>query len=386
MTAHTMTEKSTSKYKLNTIHEAIDDIRNGKVIIVVDDENRENEGDFLAAADKVTPQMINFMATHGRGLICAPLTETRCKELELNMMVRNNTDPMETAFTVSVDLRGKGVTTGISASDRAKTVQALMDHDTKPFELARPGHIFPLVAKEGGVLRRTGHTEAAIDFARLAGLNPAGVIVEIMNEDGSMARLPELFKVAKKLDLKIVSIEDLVAYRMQHDSLIVKKEDFQIETRFGSYRLRAYKQTTNNQVHIALTKGQWKNNEEVLTRINSTLFNNDILGTLTNNADQQLDDMFKVVNDAGKGAIIFINQESQSMNILSRLSYLKENQNSKTVVRAPKINMDNRDFGIGAQILHDLNVHKLKLISNTEQAKRVGLIGYGLEIVEYVKY
>ncbi|MEC3908789.1 3,4-dihydroxy-2-butanone-4-phosphate synthase [Tamlana sp. 2201CG12-4] len=381
-----MTEKSSTKIKLNTIHEAIDDIRNGKVIIVVDDENRENEGDFLAAADKVTPQMINFMATHGRGLICAPLTETRCKELELNMMVNNNTDPMETAFTVSVDLRGSGVTTGISANDRAKTVKALIDHGTKPFELARPGHIFPLVAKEGGVLRRTGHTEAAIDFARLAGLNPAGVIVEIMNEDGSMARLPELYEVAKKFNLKIVSIEDLVAYRMQHDSLIEKKEDFQIATRFGSFRLRAYKQTTNNQVHIALTKGQWKDNEEVLTRINSTLFNNDILGTLTHNADKQLDDMFKVINDAGKGAIIFINQESQSMNVLSRLAFLKEHQDSKTIARAPKINMDNRDFGIGAQILHDLNIHKLRLISNTKQTKRVGLIGYGLEIVDYVTY
>ncbi|KAA5823800.1 3,4-dihydroxy-2-butanone-4-phosphate synthase [Algibacter amylolyticus] len=386
MMVNTMTQKVKQEFKLNTIHEAIDDIRNGKVIIVVDDENRENEGDFLAAADKVTPEMINFMATHGRGLICAPLTENRCKELELGMMVRNNTDPMETAFTVSVDLRGNGVTTGISASDRAKTVQALINDDTKPFELARPGHIFPLVAKEGGVLRRTGHTEAAIDFARLAGLNPAGVIVEIMNEDGSMARLPELFKVAKKLDLKIVSIEDLVAYRMQHDSLIDKKEDFQIETRFGSFRLRAYKQTTNNQVHIALTKGQWKDNEEVLTRINSTLFNNDILGTLTNNADQQLDDMFKVINDAGKGAILFINQEIQSMNILSRLSFLKEHQTPNEVARAPKINMDNRDFGIGAQILHDLNIHKLKLISNTKQTKRVGLIGYGLEIVDYVNY
>ncbi|WP_442809407.1 3,4-dihydroxy-2-butanone-4-phosphate synthase [Tamlana sp. 2201CG12-4] len=386
MMANTMTEKSSTKIKLNTIHEAIDDIRNGKVIIVVDDENRENEGDFLAAADKVTPQMINFMATHGRGLICAPLTETRCKELELNMMVNNNTDPMETAFTVSVDLRGSGVTTGISANDRAKTVKALIDHGTKPFELARPGHIFPLVAKEGGVLRRTGHTEAAIDFARLAGLNPAGVIVEIMNEDGSMARLPELYEVAKKFNLKIVSIEDLVAYRMQHDSLIEKKEDFQIATRFGSFRLRAYKQTTNNQVHIALTKGQWKDNEEVLTRINSTLFNNDILGTLTHNADKQLDDMFKVINDAGKGAIIFINQESQSMNVLSRLAFLKEHQDSKTIARAPKINMDNRDFGIGAQILHDLNIHKLRLISNTKQTKRVGLIGYGLEIVDYVTY
>ncbi|TWO33126.1 3,4-dihydroxy-2-butanone-4-phosphate synthase [Seonamhaeicola sediminis] len=381
-----MTKEATQQYKLNTIHEAIDDIRNGKVIIVVDDENRENEGDFVAAADKVTPQMINFMAIHGRGLICAPLTESRCKELDLNMMVRNNTDPMETAFTVSVDLRGGGVTTGISAKDRATTIKALIDPNTKPFELARPGHIFPLIAKDGGVLRRTGHTEAAIDFARLAGLNPAGVIVEIMNEDGSMARLPELFEVAKKLDLKIVSIEDLVAYRMQHDSLIEKKEDFQIETRFGSFRLRAYKQTTNNQVHIALTKGQWKDNEEVATRINSTLINNDILGTLTNNVDKQLDDMFKVINKEGKGAIIFINQESQSMNILKRLSFLKEHQEQDTVAKAPRINMDSRDFGIGAQILHDLNIHKLKLITNSAQTKRVGLIGYGLEIVDYISY
>jgi 3,4-dihydroxy 2-butanone 4-phosphate synthase/GTP cyclohydrolase II len=386
MIIESMTPKSTSEFKLNSIHEAIDDIRNGKVIIVVDDENRENEGDFLAAAEKVTPQMINFMATHGRGLICAPLTETRCKELELNMMVRNNTDPLETAFTVSVDLRGYGVTTGISASDRAQTVKALINHDIKPHELARPGHIFPLVAKEGGVLRRTGHTEAAIDFARLAGLQPAGVIVEIMNEDGSMARLPELFKVAKKLDLKIVSIEDLVAYRMQHDSLIEKKEDFQIETRFGSFRLRAYKQTTNNQIHISLTKGSWKDDDPVLTRINSTLINNDILGTLTNNVDKQLDNMFKIINNEGKGAIIFINQESQSMNILKRLSFLKENQESSKITKAPRINMDTKDFGIGAQILHDLNIHKLRLISNTKQTKRVGLIGYGLEIVEYVKY
>ncbi|WP_181896360.1 3,4-dihydroxy-2-butanone-4-phosphate synthase [Seonamhaeicola aphaedonensis] len=386
MTVKTMTKEATQQYKLNTIHEAIDDIRNGKVIIVVDDENRENEGDFVAAADKVTPQMINFMATHGKGLICAPLTESRCKELELNMMVRNNTDPMETAFTVSVDLRGGGVTTGISAKDRATTIKALIDPSTKPFELARPGHIFPLIAKDGGVLRRTGHTEAAIDFARLAGLNPAGVIVEIMNEDGSMARLPELFEVAKKLDLKIVSIEDLVAYRMQHDSLIEKKEDFQIETRFGSFRLRAYKQTTNNQVHIALTKGQWKDNEEVATRINSTLINNDILGTLTNNVDKQLDDMFNVINKKGKGAIIFINQESQSMNILKRLSFLKEHQEQGTVAKAPRINMDSRDFGIGAQILHDLNIHKLKLITNSAQTKRVGLIGYGLEIVDYIGY
>ncbi|WP_420838803.1 3,4-dihydroxy-2-butanone-4-phosphate synthase [Aestuariivivens sediminis] len=382
----TMTIKKTKPIILNTIHDAIDDIRNGKVIIVVDDENRENEGDFIAAADKVTPEMINFMAKHGRGLICAPLTENRCKELELNMMVRNNTDPMETAFTVSVDLRGNGVTTGISAKDRAKTIKALIDSNTKPFELARPGHVFPLIAKEGGVLRRTGHTEAAIDFARLAGLNPAGVIVEIMNEDGSMARLPQLMDVAEKLNLKIVSIEDLVAYRMQHDSLIEKKEDFEIETRFGHFRLRAYKQTTNNQVHIALTKGQWKDDEIVLTRINSTLVNNDILGTLTNNVDAQLAAMFKVINHEGKGAILFINQESQSMNILKRLTFLKENQVSNQVTKAPRVNMDARDFGIGAQILHDLNIHKLKLMTNSEQKPRVGMIGYGLEIVNTIGY
>ena len=376
---------SIKKTQLNTIDEAINDIRNGKVIIVVDDENRENEGDFLAAAEKATPEMINFMATHGRGLICTPLTENRCKELQLDMMVNNNTDPMETAFTVSVDLRGKGVTTGISASDRALTIQALINSETKPHDLARPGHIFPLKAKEGGVLRRTGHTEAAIDFARLAGLQPAGVIVEIMNEDGTMARLPQLLEVAKKFDIKIVSIEDLVAYRMEHDSLIEKKEDFDIETRFGKFRLRAYEQTTNHQIHIALTKGNWKTDDAVLTRINSTLVNNDILGTLTNNADKKLDQMFQVVNDAGKGAILFINQQNQSKNLLSRLAVLKENQ-AKGELKAPAIAMDQRDFGIGAQILHDLNISKLKLLTNTQQTKRVGMIGYGLEIVDYVSY
>ena len=372
--------------QLNTIEEAIQDIRQGKVVIVVDDANRENEGDFVAAAEKVTPEMVNFMATHGRGLICTPLTESRCKALELNMMVSNNTDPMETAFTVSVDLRGKGVTTGISANDRAKTITALIDHSTKPFELARPGHIFPLVAKEGGVLRRTGHTEAAIDLARLAGLNPAGVIVEIMNEDGTMARLPQLLNVAKKFNLKIISIEDLVAYRMQHDSLIEKKEDFDIQTRFGNFRLRAYKQTTNNQIHIALTKGSWNTQEAILTRINSTLVNNDILGTLTNNPDKKLDNMFKAISEAGKGAIVFINQQSGSIDLLNRLSILKDLQNGKEVIKAPSIQMDARDFGIGAQILHDLNLHKLKLMTNSEQKPRVGMIGYGLEIVETVNY
>jgi len=372
--------------KLNTIEDAINDIRQGKVIIVVDDKNRENEGDFIAAAEKVTPEMINFMAAQGRGLICAPLTEDRCEELDLQMMVKNNTDMHHTQFTVSVDLIGHGCTTGISVQDRTKTIQALVNDKTKAFDLGRPGHIFPLRARNGGVLRRTGHTEAAVDIARLAGFKPVGILVEILNEDGDMARLPQLIKVAKKFDLKIISIEDLVAYRMEHDSLIEKKEDFEIETRFGSYRLRAYQQTTNNQIHISLTKGIWSPNEPVLTRINATLVNNDILGTLTNNADKKLDDMFKVINDAGKGAIVFINQQSQSMNLLKRLNILKETQIPNKVVKAPRIEMDAKDFGIGAQILHDLNIHKLRLISNAKQTKRVGMIGYGLEIVEYVKY
>jgi len=372
--------------QLNTIAEAIDDIKKGKVIIVVDDENRENEGDFIAAAEMVSPEMINFMAKHGRGLICAPLTEDRCEELELTMMVQNNTVLHHTQFTVSVDLIGHGCTTGISVHDRSKTIKALVNADTKPHDLGRPGHIFPLRAKNGGVLRRTGHTEAAVDLARLAGYQPAGILVEILNEDGTMARLPQLMEVAKKFDLKIISIEDLVAYRMEHDSLIEKKEDFDIETRFGRYRLRAYEQTTNHQIHIALTKGHWTADEPVLTRVNATLVNNDILGTLTNNADEKLDDMFKVVNDAGKGAIIFINQQAESMNLLKRLNVLKESQVDGKVVKAPSIEMDSKDFGIGAQILHDLKIHKLRLISNSQQTKRVGMIGYGLEIMEYVGY
>ena len=375
-----------NKRQLDSIESAINDIRSGKVIIVVDDENRENEGDFLAAAETITPEIVNFMAMHGRGLICVPITERRSKELKLNPMVGNNTDPMETAFTVSVDLIGNGVTTGISASDRSKTIQAIIDKKTRPHDISKPGHIFPLIAKEGGVLRRTGHTEAAIDFARLAGFKPAGVIVEIMNEDGTMARLPELYKVAEKFNLKIISIEELVAYRMEHDSLIEKKEDFQIETRFGSFRLRAYQQTTNDRLHIALTKGSWEPSEHVLTRINSKLLNNDVLGTLTNNLDQKLDKMFKLVNDAGKGAVVFINQQNQPLSTLNRLKVLKRSQKKGKVIKAPRIEMDTRDFGIGAQILHDLNIHKLKLISNGTDTKRVGIIGYGLEIVEYVNY
>jgi 3,4-dihydroxy 2-butanone 4-phosphate synthase/GTP cyclohydrolase II len=382
-----ITEQATkSKTELNSIEDAINDIRLGKVVVVVDDENRENEGDFIAAAEKVTPEMINFMALHGRGLICAPLTETRCDELGLNMMVQNNTVLHNTQFTVSVDLIGNGCTTGISTSDRSKTIKALVDSSTKAHDLGRPGHIFPLKAKNGGVLRRTGHTEAAVDLARLAGFEPAGILVEILNDDGTMARLPELRKVAEKFDLKIISIEDLVAYRMEHDSLIKKKQDFQVEKRFGDFRLRAYQQTTNDAVHIALTKGTWSTNETVPTRINSTLVNNDILGTLTNNADKQLDGMFQLINKHEKGAIIFINQSIQPANLLKRLELVKNSQQKGKVTKAPSIVMDTKDFGIGAQILHDLNIHKLGLISNSKQTKRVGIIGYGLEIVDYIKY
>ena len=377
---------TTSKtIQLNSIEAAINDIKEGKLVIVVDDANRENEGDFIAAAEKVTPQMINFMAHIGRGLICVPITESRCKELDLELMVGHSTDPLGTAFTVSVDYNGKGVTTGISAKDRAVTVNSLIADDTKPHQLTRPGHIFPLKAREGGVLRRTGHTEAAIDLARLAGLKPAGVIVEIMNEDGTMARLPQLAEVAKKHNLKIISIEDLVSYRMQHDSLIEKIEDFDITTRFGEFRLRAYKQTTNNQVHIALTKGQWTKDEHVLVRVNSTLVNNDIIGTLTNNPDDKLAKMFKLINEEGKGAMVFINQESQSYNLVNRLQILKQHptENSESL----KMTMDDKDFGIGAQILHDLNLFKLRVISNGRQdKKRVGMMGYGLEIIEYIVY
>ena len=380
-----MDKTTRTEIRLDTIEAAIEDINKGKLIIVVDDESRENEGDFIAAAEKVSPKMINFMATHGRGLICAPLTESRCEDLDLDLMVGKNTVLHNTQFTVSVDLIGQGCTTGISAHDRAKTVKALTEEATKPEDLGRPGHIFPLRAKEGGVLRRTGHTEAAIDLARLAGLQPAGLLVEILNEDGSMARLPQLVKVAEKYDLKIISIEDLVAYRMNHDSLIEKVEDFGLETRFGRFCLRAYRQTTNNQVHLALTKGEWKLGDEVLVRINSTLINNDILGTLMSNPDDKLGKMFDLIEKEGKGAIVFINQEHQSFDLLRRLSNLKNVQSGAEI--EPLIKMDEKDFGIGAQILHDLNISRIRLISNNKYSgKRVGMIGYGLEIVDYVPF
>lgn len=376
---------SEDKFKLDTIESAIRDIRDGKVVIVVDDKNRENEGDFLAAAELITPEIINFMATHGRGLICAPITENISKRLGLNLMVGTNTDPQDTAFTVSIDLKGNGVTTGISVSDRATTIKALIDKKTKPNQFSKPGHVFPLVAKNGGVLRRTGHTEAAIDLPRLAGLKPAGVIVEIMNKDGSMARVPDLIKVAKKFKLKIISIEDLVAYRMEHDSLIEKEEDFEINTRYGKFRLRAYKQTTNNNIHIALTKGSWNKGDAILTRINSKSIHNDVLGTLTSDTETSLSNMFNIIN-SDKGAMIFISPELKSIDTLKRLKILRKNQSENEITKAPILNMDDRDFGIGAQILHDLDITNLKLITNTKGKKRVGMIGYGLEISEYINF
>ncbi|MGB0838345.1 MAG: 3,4-dihydroxy-2-butanone-4-phosphate synthase [Flavobacteriaceae bacterium] len=373
--------------KLDSIPEAINAIREGKVVIVVDDEDRENEGDFVAAAELVSPEMINFMATHGRGLICTPLTEDRCDQLKLDMMVDASSDPLQTAFTVSVDLNGKGVTTGISASDRAITIEALTDSNLKPHDLRRPGHIFPLKAKNGGVLRRTGHTEAAIDLARLAGLQPAGVIVEIMNEDGTMARLPQLVEIAEKYDLKLISIEDLVSYRMKHDSLIHKIEDFDLETRFGSYRLRAYKQTTSDQIHLALTKGSWTKEDPILVRMISHSHGNDLLGSLLSKKEDRLAKVFDMINKEDQGAVVFINQEKQQFNLEDRLSYLRESQKDKNTPK-PKSKIDEKDFGVGAQILHDLDISKLRLITNSDVSlrKRVGISGYGLTIEEYINY
>jgi 3,4-dihydroxy 2-butanone 4-phosphate synthase/GTP cyclohydrolase II len=372
--------------KFDKISDAINDIRKGKLIIVVDDENRENEGDFICAAEKITPELVNFMITHGRGLVCVPLTENRFNQLELNQMVTENTDPLNTAFTVSVDLKSKDVTTGISADDRSKTILALVNSKTKSNQLSRPGHIFPLIAKEGGVLRRTGHTEAAIDFARLAGLNPAGVLIEIIKNDGSMARLPDLQLLAAKFDLKIVSIEDLVAYRMKHDSLIVKKIDTEINIKYGKYRLRAYQQTTNNQIHLALTTGKWQRSDSILTRINSSRINDDVLGFLTGAIDKSLDRIFQKINDNERGAVLFINHQQSNEDLLSRIKSLKKIQIKGGNNSVPPIKMDYKDFGIGAQILYDLNIRKLKVLSNSKKIPRIGLTGYGLEIIDHINY
>lgn len=372
--------------KLNKIKDAIEAIKNGEIIIVVDDEKRENEGDFIAAAEMTNSSMINFMAKHGRGLICVPMSENLCNKLKLKKMVPNNTDPFETAFTVSVDLKGNGVTSGISASDRAKTVQALVDDKTKPGDLSRPGHIFPLIAKEGGVLRRTGHTEASIDFSRLAGLKSAAVLCEIMNDDGSMSRLPELFKVAEKFNLKIVSIEDLIAYRMKNDSLISLMFDEEISTEYGGYRLRGYRQTNNNQIHLALTLGEWNHDEPVLVRINSSVVENDILKILAGANDKNYSKIFEKINNAGKGAIIFINQNQEPESILERINKLKDSNNKLKINNSINQKQDFKDFGIGAQIIHDIGISKIKILSNSGEKPRVGLSGYGLSIDEYIRY
>lgn len=374
------------KIVLDSIESAIEDIRNGKLIIVVDDEDRENEGDFLTAARNVTPEMINFMAKEGRGLICVPLTEERCEELKLDAMVGTNTATHETAFTVSVDLLGKGVTTGISASDRAKTVQALIDLETTPEELGRPGHIFPLKAKTGGVLRRTGHTEAAIDFARLAGFEPAGCIVEILNDDGTMARLPDLLEVAKKHNLKVCSIKDLIEFRLKHESLIRREISVRMPTAYGDFDLVAFKQIDNDMEHLALIKGSWEKDEPILVRVHSSCVTGDIFGSCRCDCGEQLHAAMQIVEKAGKGVIIYINQEGRGIGLLNKLKAYKLQEQGLDTVEANislGFQMDHRDYGIGAQILRDLGVTKMKLITNNP-SKRAGLIGYGLEIVANV--
>jgi 3,4-dihydroxy 2-butanone 4-phosphate synthase/GTP cyclohydrolase II len=374
---------SSKQITFDSIEDAISEIKEGKIIIVVDDENRENEGDFIAAAECATPEIINFMAQHGRGLICTPLAESYCNRLDLYPMVQNNTDPMGTAFTVSVDLNGNGVTSGISAADRAKTVRALVDEKSKSTDFIRPGHVFPLTAKEGGVLRRTGHTEAAIDFARLAGFKPAGVIVEIMNEDGTMARLPELRRVADKYNLKLVSIEDLVAYRMKHDSLIEQVEDFPLETRFGTFRLRAFQQNTNKQIHMALTLGDWKDGDQVLTRIQSMKMPQDLLKNLMTGHNAALEKVIEKIKTHGSGAILFINPPNDATQLVRQLGDLKSKGKS---LDSTSSYMDEKDFGIGAQMLHQLKIHKLSLLTNSERTKRVGIGGYGIKILDWVNY
>lgn len=374
------------KSKLDSIEDAIKAIKNGEVIIVVDDEDRENEGDFVCAAEKVTPEIINFMATHGRGLICAPLVEERCEELGLELMVGKNTAAYETPFTVSVDLVGHGCTTGISASDRAKTIQALVDPEINPDELGKPGHIFPLKAKKGGVLRRTGHTEASIDLARLAGLQPAGVLVEIMNEDGTMARLPNLFKVAEKFNLKLVSIEDLIAYRLEKESLIEKQIRVNMPTEYGNFKLTAYKQINTDETHLALTKGEWKKDESVMVRVHSSCVTGDIFGSCRCDCGSQLHAAMDMVEKEGKGVVLYMNQEGRGIGLLNKLkAYQLQEEGMDTVEANLELGfkMDERDYGVGAQILRDLGINKIKLISNNPK-KRAGLIGYGLEIVDSV--
>ncbi len=372
--------------KLNTIEEAIADIKAGKVIIVVDDENRENEGDFLTTAENATPEIINFMATYGRGLICAPLTEERCKELNLNLMVGKNTAAYETNFTVSVDLVGHGCTTGISASDRSKTMLALVDPKTDPEELGRPGHIFPLIAKDGGVIRRAGHTEAAVDLARLAGMKPAGLLVEILKEDGEMARLPDLFKIAEQHQLKIISIEDLIAYRLRIDSLIKQEVSIDLPTAWGDFKMTAYTQLDNNATHLAISKGTWNADEPILARVHSSCVTGDIFGSCRCDCGPQLHKALEMIEKEGKGIVVYMNQEGRGIGLINKLrSYNLQDAGFDTVEANIKLGFkgDERDYGVGAQILRSEGVTKMRLMSNNP-TKRAGLIGYGLEVVENI--
>ncbi|MBD80769.1 MAG: 3,4-dihydroxy-2-butanone-4-phosphate synthase [Crocinitomicaceae bacterium] len=375
------------KSQINTIEEAIEDIKQGKIIIVIDDEDRENEGDFIMAAEHVTPEAINFMATHGRGLICCPLLESRCNELGLELMVQDNTALHATPFTVSVDLIGHGCTTGISASDRAKTVQALVDPDTNPRDLGKPGHIFPLRAKEGGVLRRTGHTEASIDLARLAGLKPAGVLIEIMNEDGTMARLPQLLEIAKKFEMKIVSIEDLVAYRMQQERLISREVELEVNSEYGKVKLIAYKQLTTGDEHLAVTIGKWEENDPVLVRMHSSSSNlGDIFSAFKHDRPSLLSRAFEYIHQEGTGVVVYMQQGVRGDGLIENLKLYKqshENDNGDMQSLDYNIKMDEKDYGVGAQILRDLGIRKMRLMSNKAQ-HRTGIVGYGLEIVETI--
>ena len=381
-----MALKYVMEITLNTIEEAIEEIRAGRVIIVVDDEDRENEGDFLTAARNVTPEIINFMATHGRGLICAPLVEDRCDELGLDLMVRSNSAAYETPFTISVDLIGHGCTTGISAQDRSLTIQALINPETKAEELGKPGHIFPLRAKKGGVLRRAGHTEAAIDLARLAGFESAGVIVEILNEDGTMARLPELMEIAQKFDLKIISIADLIEYRIKHESLIERIVDVHMPTVYGDFELTAYKEINTGQEHLALVKGTWGPDEAVLLRVHSSCLTGDIFGSCRCDCGPQLHKAMELIEKEGKGAIIYMNQEGRGIGLINKLkAYKLQEEGLDTLEANLKLGFkgDERDYGIGAQIIRDLGIKKMRLMSNNP-TKRTGLIGYGLEVIENV--
>ncbi|WP_425575680.1 bifunctional 3,4-dihydroxy-2-butanone-4-phosphate synthase/GTP cyclohydrolase II [Nemorincola caseinilytica] len=371
---------------LDTIEAALEDLRQGKLLIVVDDEDRENEGDFITAARNVTPEVINFMSKHGRGLICAPITEERCNELKLNLMVENNTVLHQTPFTVSVDLIGHGCTTGISAHDRARTVQALIDPATTPEDLGRPGHIFPLRAKNEGVLRRTGHTEATVDLARLAGFEPAGVLVEIMNDDGTMARMPQLQEIAKKFDLKIISIKDLISYRLMKETLIKEEVRVHMPTRHGNFELVAFRQTNTGEMHLALIKGEWEKDEPVLVRVHSSCFTGDILHSLRCDCGEQLEAAMKMVEEAGKGVVLYMNQEGRGIGLMNKLKAYKLQEEGKDTVEANLalgFKNDQRDYGVGAQILRHLGVSKMRLMSNNPR-KRAGMLGYGLEIVENV--